>query len=183
MGSQLPRQGRSPQCPGQVFCPTGQVCPAVETLAFKRTSAHHQLIHIPHLVITLSLPWCSVLRKQIQPGQQPYPHPRALQLPGKSRTLKSFLPVLPCRVKAFSPLISGELHLDVAGKEGWEGGQALQMGLSLCHKCAEGAPVSSRLHKGTITYTAEILPSIPSKLKLAMGLFHLFKSTCLIWHN
>lgn len=62
--------------------------------------------------------------------------------------LKSFLSVLPCRVKAFSPLISGELHLDVAGKEGWEGEQALQMGLSLCHKCAEGGPSIKQTSQG-----------------------------------
>lgn len=46
------------------------------------------------------------------------------------------------------PLISGELHLDVAGKEGWEGEPALKMGLSFCHRCADRGPGFKQISQG-----------------------------------
>jgi len=81
-------------------------------------------------------------------------------------------------VKAFAPLTSGELQLDVVGEEVVN--QPSKLGCPSATAVLREAPVSSRLHKGTFS---KIVLSIPNKSKLAIGLCHLFKSTCLIWRN
>ena len=98
------------------------------------------------------------------------------------------------RSRAFCPCYHAERrHLPPSSLESssltWQGKQDEKVNQPSKRGCPSAtsvlreASVSSRLDKDTLTYAAETLPSISSKLKLAMGLFHLFKSTCLIWHN
>lgn len=133
--------------------------------------------------MALSLPQCSVLRKIIQPGQQTSPHPRALQLDGKSSTLESFPSVSLCQVQEFSPSSLESCSSMRQGRRDEEVNQPSRWSCCSARSVLREAPRPNWLQGGKLAYAAEIFTSIPSKLMLIMGTIQLFKSMCLIWHN
>lgn len=91
--------------------------------------------------------------------------------------------MIPCQVKVLSPSSLESSSWMWQGKRDEKVNQPSRWGCPSATGVLIEALVSSRFHKGTVTHAAKILPSIPSILKHAVDMIHVFENTCLIWQN